>query len=518
MKTQVLIAGAGPTGLMMAAQLQRWGIDFIIIDNKDTITDKSKALAVQARSAEIFRQMGIADEAVKRGSMAKALNLVVKDKVRAHIAFGNIGEGLSPYPYILMLEQSKNEALLNEYIQQHDGNVLWKHELLGFSDGDKGVTANVKNAEGQTISIQAHYLVGADGAKSQVRHILGLPFEGGTYEHVFFVADTKVNWKQHPDELYVMFSLKTFSAFFPMSGESRFRMVGTMPEKFKEDGSVTFKDIEETVKAQTDIPLTFSDTSWFSIYRVHHRVAGTFRKGNVFLAGDAAHVHSPVGAQGMNTGLQDAYNLAWKMAWALKGIAGSKLLDSYNEERHAIAKKLVETTDRLFSIVNDPGWWARLVRFHLVPLLAPILMHMNGFKRKIFKLASQIAVKYPDSPVSSGYIRKIKAGTRFPYFKWKAADSDTYTDSFELFKNSGLYVITYDLKDVHLQLPPGVDCYQLDIPVNDTNAAVLKKAGFSKCFICIVRPDCYIGYAKNKYEAAAVKEYLEKQLGLDMKK
>jgi 2-polyprenyl-6-methoxyphenol hydroxylase-like FAD-dependent oxidoreductase len=514
MKTQVLIAGAGPTGLMMACQLQRWGVDFIIIDNKETVTENSKALAVQARSVELFRQMGIADEAVKRGSMAKALNMVVRDKVRGHIAFGNIGEGLSPYPFILMLEQSKNEALMNEYIQQHEGKVLWKHELLDFVDGEKGVTANVRNAEGQTISIQAHYMVGADGAKSHVRHILDLPFEGGTYEHVFFVADTKVNWKQQPDELYIVFSLKTFSAFFPMSGESRYRLVGTMPEKFTDDGSVTFKDIEETVRAQMDIPVTFSDTSWFSIYRVHHRVAGAFRKGSVFLAGDAAHVHSPIGAQGMNTGLQDAYNLAWKMAWSLKGIADSKLLDSYNEERHAVATKLVATTDRLFSIVNGTGWWARTVKFRLVPFFAPILMRLNSFKRKVFKLASQIAVKYPDSPISSGYARKVKAGMRFPYFKWKAADSDTYTDSFELFKNTGLYVVTYGLEEIQLQIPPLVDCYRLDIPVNEANAAALKKAGFSKSFICIVRPDCYIGYAKNKYEAGGVKEYLAKQLGI----
>ena len=185
-------------------------------------------------------------------------------------------------------------------------NVLWKHDLVNFKDEGNNITATIKDGDGGSIEIHARYMVGADGAKSPVRHLLGLPFEGDTYENVFFVADTKVHWKLPANELYVILSLKTFSAFFPMVGEGRFRLVGTMPEKFKEDGSVKFEDIEDTVRSQMDIPVTFSDTNWFSVYRVHHRVAGSFRKGNVFLAGDAAHVHSPVGAQGMNTGLRDA--------------------------------------------------------------------------------------------------------------------------------------------------------------------------------------------------------------------
>ena len=511
MKTQVLIAGAGPTGLMMACQLQRWGIDFIIIDDKDAVTDKSKALAVQARSLEIFRQMGIADVAVKRGTQAKALNLVVKDKARARIPFGNIGEGLSPYPYILMLEQSDNEALLNEDLEAHGGKVLWKHEFINFTEEGGGINATVKNSEGANITIQARYMVGADGAKSPVRHLLSLPFTGGTYEHVFFVADTKVNWKLPPDELYIIFSLKTFSAFFPMSGESRFRLVGTMPEKFTDDGSVTFADIEDTVRSQMDIPITFSDTSWFSIYRVHHRVAGTFRKGNVFLAGDAAHVHSPVGAQGMNTGLQDAYNLAWKMAWALKGIAGENLLDTYHEERHKIATILVQTTDRLFSVVNDPGLLARVFKFYLLPFFAPILMGMNAFKTKLFKLASQIAVKYPHSSLSTGNAGKIKAGIRYPYFTFSGTDGTSH-DSFELFKQPGLYVITCNMQDVHLKFPPGLNVYQYDIPGNEANAGILKKIGFSHSFICIVRPDTYIGYICSRYNEQEIYGYLQKKL------
>ena len=512
METQVLIVGAGPTGLMMACQLQRWGVDFVIIDDKDTVTDKSKALAVQARSLEIFRQMGIADKAVKNGAQAKALNLVVKDKVRGHIAFGNIGEGLSPFPYILMLEQNKNEELLEEYITKNEGRVLWKHELASFIDGNDGIRAKVKNGNGEEIEIRARYMVGADGAKSPVRHILDLPFTGSTYENVFFVADTKVQWKMDPDELYVIMSLKTFSAFFPMNGENRFRVVGTMPEKFTDDGSVTFEDIEDTVRSQMDVPVTFSDTSWFSIYRVHHRVASSFRKGNVFLAGDAAHVHSPVGAQGMNTGLQDAYNLAWKMAWTLKGISDARLLDTYNDERHRIATILVQTTDRVFGIVIDPGFWARIFKFHILPVIAPVLMRITVFKRKMYKLASQIAVKYPRSSVSIGKVGKIEAGSRFPYFKLLTADG-TYMESFDLFTQCGLYIITYNVVS-DMRLPADLDIYGYDIPGNDTNKHILSKLGFGGSFICIVRPDTYIGYISDRCSEPEIKAYLREHLYL----
>ncbi len=511
MKTQVLIVGAGPTGLMMACQLQRWGIDLIIIDDKETTTNQSRALAVQARSVEIFRQMGMADKAVKHGRKAKALNLVVKDKVRGHIAFEGFGEGLSPYPYLLMLEQNKNEELLNEYLGEHEVNVLWKHALLSFTDNTNDITAIVKDAEGKNIEIQARYIIGADGAKSLVRHQLDMPFEGATYENVFFVADTKVHWKLPQDDISIIISTKTFSAFFPMEGESRYRVVGTMPEKFTDDGSVKFEDIQDTVKMQTDVPVSFSDTSWFSIYRVHHRVVQEFRRGNVFLTGDAAHVHSPVGAQGMNTGLQDAYNLAWKMAWVLKGIAGEALLNSYNEERHRIAKLLVQSTDRAFSIVISPSPWGKFFKFHILPFMAPILMRLTAFKTMMFKFVSQIAVKYPKSSLSCGRSGKLRAGTRFPYFHC-LADDGTSSESFDFFKETGIYLITYNIPDVELKLNAELNIFQFSIPFNETNKNALKEIGFGDSFVCVVRPDTYIGYIGDKYEAEAIQNYLSKQL------
>jgi 2-polyprenyl-6-methoxyphenol hydroxylase-like FAD-dependent oxidoreductase len=331
-KTDVLVVGAGPTGLSLACQFVRHGVDFVVVEKNACVTPYSKAIGVHARTLEIYEQMGLAREAVERGMVAGKVRLLAGGELRGEFDLSDIGEGMSAYPFVLMLEQSKNERLLYDHLRSEGRAVLWDTELEGFSQTEGGVTAQVKTASGESRTVEAKYLVGCDGAKSPVRHSLGLAFEGSTFERTFYVADAQVDWQFGHDALTVSLSKETFVVFFPLKGESRYRIVGVFPEEFaKDEGEVLYEEIEERIKREAGLELDIRDVEWFSTYKVHARHVSRFREGRCFLAGDSAHIHSPAGAQGMNTGIQDAYNLAWKVALVLKGEAGERLLDTYNE-------------------------------------------------------------------------------------------------------------------------------------------------------------------------------------------
>ncbi len=416
-KTDILIAGAGPTGLSLACQLVRYGIGFIIVDKKEGITPYSKAIGVQARTLEIFDQMGLASKAVKKGSIAEKVRLIAAGKVRGGFDFSNAGEGLSSFPFVLILEQSKTEQLLYNYLRKHQKNANWKTQLTGFSQTKTGISAQVKTANGIQV-IEAKYLVGCDGPKSMVRHKLGLSFEGSTFERIFYVADTQVDWNFSHRALHVCFSKNSFVVFFPLKGEERYRIVGVFPEEFNRDeGEILYEEIEARIKDESKLELDIYNVNWFSTYKVHTRHVNNFSKGRCFLAGDSAHIHSPAGAQGMNTGIQDAYNLAWKIAMAARGDAGDKLLSTYNTERLGNAKNLLKTTDRVFELAAGGQWPLPFLRMKLFPLMAKYIFELDIVKKFIFPRVSQTAINYRSSVLSrhSGDI-KVKAGDRIPYF------------------------------------------------------------------------------------------------------
>src|SRR5262249_552992 len=203
--TDVLIIGAGPTGLSLAGQLLRYGMDFIVVEKNEEITPYSKAIGVHARTLEIFDQIGLAKEAVARGTIAGRARLVIDGEVRGELLFSDVGKGMSPFPFVLMLEQSKTEQLLYEYLQHHHKGVLWKTEPENFSQNADGILVQVKTAAEETRTISAKYIIGCDGPKSLVRHALGLTFEGSTFERIFYVADAQVDWEFTHDSLHVCF-------------------------------------------------------------------------------------------------------------------------------------------------------------------------------------------------------------------------------------------------------------------------------------------------------------------------
>jgi 2-polyprenyl-6-methoxyphenol hydroxylase-like FAD-dependent oxidoreductase len=415
-KTQVVIIGAGPTGLSLATQLIRYGIDFVIIEKNEKTTHLSKAIAVQARTLEIFQELGIAEEAISRGQITTGLNLFYKGHKKASIDLATFGEGISEFALALSLEQSKTETLLLEYIIQHGKQVQWKSQLSHFEQRNDGVTVFYKDANGTDQEIAADYIVGCDGAGSMVRHQLNLPFEGSTEPKLFYVADVVLSSEViNRNMLYMYLIPKGFILFFPMEGEGHYRIVGILPDQ--EDKEYTFDDIKPFILRDIISPVTFKALNWFSTYRVHSRMADSFMEGRCFIAGDAGHIHTPAGGQGMNTGIQDAYNLAWKIAYRLNGEVNNKVLETYSAERTQNAKHLLQTTDRIFDIMSGVNRFWNFIRLTFFPLFLSALSKSKFAKRNIFPLLSQTGIAYPDSSLTvKSSLGKIKAGDRMHYF------------------------------------------------------------------------------------------------------
>ena len=509
-KTDVIIIGAGPTGLALASQMIRHGVDFVIIDKNETTTPHSKAIGVQARTLEIYEQIGLADKLVEQGWKAERARVIVGGEVRGEIELGEIGEGMSAYPFVLMLEQGRHEKILHDHIRANGKEVRWLTELQSFMHDASGVTALLKNPDGSNETIEAKYLVGADGAKSPVRHSLGMTFEGSTFERIFYVADVDIDWDVPHNALTAVLMKDNLLAFFPMTGEKQWRIVGTFPEEFaKDEGDILYEEIEEKILLDTELKLDITKVNWFSTYKVHTRAVNKFSEGRCFLAGDSAHIHSPAGAQGMNTGIQDGYNLAWKLAMVLRGHAGAKLLDSYNEERLENAKELLKTTDIFFNLAASPEPLMSFLRIHIFPYIAGAAFKLGVVKRFIFPRISQIAINYRQSSLSEHEGDDgldVKAGDRMPYFTVEGASV------YDKLREPKFHVLSFsDGQETVGELKGGfkalADHHQ--IPIYPRVAEVF---GTDSSFNVLLRPDNYIAAISKGSSVARIENYLKRCL------
>lgn len=512
--TDVVIVGAGPTGLSLACQLARFGIDFIIVEKNESVTPYSKALGVHARTLEIYEQLGLAERATSEGAIAGKVRLLEGGAVVGEVDLSNIGEGLSAYPYMLVLEQSRNEQLLYEYLRGHGKEVAWHTELETFSQSETGVTASVKNSTGASQVIEARYLVGCDGPKSPVRHALGFTFEGSTFERLFYVADVEIDWEFSHDALHGCLARNAVVAFFPMKGENRYRIVGAFPEGFESEGEVVYEEIERRIKAEAEIELDITHVNWFSTYKVHTRHVNRFSEGRCFLAGDAAHIHTPAGGQGMNTGIQDAYNLAWKLAYVIKGTAGEGLLDTYNEERLPNAKRLTATTDRMFNLAAGSDWLVNLIRTTIFPPMAKFILSLDTVKARFFPLLSQIGINYRNESLSDhsgdGHF-EVKAGDRMPYFlvEGKSIYDQLREPKFHLMTFSdGASDHEATRRAVEGEYAPLVDYHV--VPLYPQVAEVF---GTKLPFNVLLRPDNYIGFLSEGDGLSRLTVYLNEVIG-----
>jgi 2-polyprenyl-6-methoxyphenol hydroxylase-like FAD-dependent oxidoreductase len=345
--TDVLIVGAGPTGLMAGVVLSRRGVPAVVVDRKAGPTRESRALAVQARTMEIYDQLGLAETVLAGAFPATRLQIGAEPGSGPDLTL--LQAGATRFPGVQIFEQSRNEQLLSDTLVAAENNIRWRHRLVDLIDktGEPGgrVEALVEGEDGALSRIRARWCIGADGAASAVRRELNLPFEGTTDAATFWVADVH-DVRGLPDaSINVRFGRSTFALAFPLGpgGHTRFVALAARDQITQDEALST---------ADAEFSLTHGSVDWFSTYRVHHRVASRFRVGSIFLAGDAGHVHSPVGGQGMNTGLQDAHNLALLLADVAQGRVLPAALDRYERERRPVALTLVAVTDRAFGVIG----------------------------------------------------------------------------------------------------------------------------------------------------------------------
>jgi 2-polyprenyl-6-methoxyphenol hydroxylase-like FAD-dependent oxidoreductase len=496
----VLIVGAGPTGLALALWLARLGVAVRIIDKTAQPGTTSRALAVQVRTLEFYRQLGIADSLIAGGVKITAVNFWVRGNKAAQVPFQHIGKGLTPFPFALVYPQDAHEQLLIERLDHLGIHVERRTELIRFDQHAGSVHAVLKRPDGGQEVCASCYLAGCDGASSTVRDGLGIAYPGGTYAGLFYVADVDAVGPATEGELHIDLEESDFVLVFPLKGRGRLRLVGTVRElPGGESGGLTFDDVRG--RAIANLKLDVEQVNWFSTYHVHHRVASRFRDRRVFLLGDAAHIHSPVGGQGMNTGIGDAVNLAWKLASVLKGEAADNLLDSYEPERIAFARRLVATTDRIFTIVTKRGTLARFVRTRLVPLLVPALFRLPPLRRFLFRTASQIGVHYRQSPLSAGAAGRVRGGDRLPWVEI-AADNDNFAPLASLQWQVHVYG----------EPPPGLAeaCAELGLALHTFAwRPAMERAGLRRAALYLVRPDGYVALADPRADFYRLQRYCE---------
>jgi 2-polyprenyl-6-methoxyphenol hydroxylase-like FAD-dependent oxidoreductase len=499
-KIDVLIVGAGPTGLVLALWLTRLGVRLRIVDKTTEPQTTSRAVAVQARTLELYDQIDLAGAVVERGRKARAANLWVAGKNVARLIFGDMGAGLSPFPYALIFPQDEHERLLIDRLAKLGVEVERQTELLDFEETDSRVLARLKRPDGASETCQTAYIAGCDGAHSTVRETLKIGFAGGTYAHLFYVADVEASGSATNGEVNVGLDTTDFLAVFPLKGEGRTRLVGTVRDDAEhQKENLAWKDVSKHVIEW--MHLEVERVNWFSTYRVHHRVADQFSKGCAFLLGDAAHIHSPVGGQGMNTGIGDAVNLAWKLAAVLRGRANASLLDSYEPERIAFARRLVVTTDRAFTGVTSSGAIARGVRLNIVPVLMSLLFKFATVRRFIFRRISQTAVNYRGSSLSEGRAGTVHGGDRLPW-----AEADLNDHNFISLTSLDWQVHVYG--DATREIQAVCDSRRLPLHVFPWRQE-MSQAGLCRNAIYLVRPDGYVALADPAGQARTITSYLD---------
>jgi 2-polyprenyl-6-methoxyphenol hydroxylase-like FAD-dependent oxidoreductase len=501
--TDVVIVGAGPTGLFLALLLVRLGVGVRIVEKEAEPGTTSRALAVQARTLEFYRQLGIADQLVSRALPFGGVNLWRRGTRVAHVDLSDIGRGVSPFPFGVIYPQDEHERFLIERLEVAGVGVERRTTIRTIEAAGDGCVARGQGPDGADVAYAAKFIAGCDGARSAVRGAIGAAFPGGTYSHVFYVADIEARGRPMDQELHIMLDDVGFLAIFPLAHQGRARLIGTVKTESEDrQTKLDWKDIDR--RPVDAAGLDVKRVNWFSTYRVHHRVADRFRAGNVFLLGDAGHIHSPVGGQGMNTGLGDAMNLSWKLAAVLGARADADLLDTYEAERIAFARRLVATTDRVFKATTSESKLAELMRTEILPRLLPPVAGTHLGQRLLFGTVSQTGIAYRASAWSEGVAGGIHGGDRLP---WVAPQSKGAADNFTPLASLDWQVHVYGAA------PAGVEaaCGTRGVALHRfTFEERTEAASLARDAVYLVRPDGYVSAAfHGASSAVSLARYLE---------
>jgi len=410
----VLVVGAGPSGLLMASELARYGLKCRIIDRSALPTQESKAIVIQARTLEMFDHIGVIDSFLEKGIRLQAVTPISRGHPLAHVSFAHLP---SPYPFVLSLEQRETEALLTQHLTSFGLTIEREVELTSFQETAEGIQATLRSKSGQEELLPVKWLIGCDGAHSIVRKSLEFSFTGKAFKDVFSLADLYIDWDYPENQLFAFLDSQGFIVAFPIPGKKRYRLIFQLDRCRNQGGEKelpppTLEETQALLQRYAGASVRLHDPVWMTNFHINSRMTSSYRKDHLFLVGDAAHIHSPVGGQGMNTGLQDAFNLAWKLAFVHQRRANDRLLDTYNLERHGFGKKLLEVTEKASHLATLRNPILLTLRNCLISTIARFSFVQNFLTRII----SQTAIRYPKSLITreTGVFGGPKVGMRAP--------------------------------------------------------------------------------------------------------
>lgn len=408
----VLIVGAGPTGLALAAELRAHRVSFRIVDRAPDAVHESRSLGIHARTLEVLLPLGLTRELVASGKPATELRMHFR-KSTADVKLFDEGFDETAYPYILFLSQATTERILVDQLARAGITIERGLTLQSLSEDADLVTSTLRTDDGD-VTIRSRYVVGCDGAHSAVRHAAGIEFVGTAHPQIFVIADLEVD-NIETGRVHVYVAEAGMLMFFPLGTPATWRMIVLVPPGF---GAPTLENVQAFITRYTADPVTVRDPVWLTTFSVQSRRAERYRSGRVFLAGDAAHIHSPAGAQGMNTGIQDAVNLGWKLALVSRGLLHERALDSYEAERAPVARSVLRMTDLAFIVATSSSRMIRFLRPRVAASVVPIAVRMPWLRRIGFRAISQLGIRYRRSPLSVEGRPRIgpgpRAGDRFP--------------------------------------------------------------------------------------------------------
>lgn len=472
MEIDVLIVGAGPVGLFLANECARRGLTYRIIEAHAAQSQHSKALAIFPRTLEIFDMAGRAQPFLEAANRVTGISFISRQHTLGRIDFR---PSETPYQYVAMVSQDVTERLLLQSLRNRAGNVEYQTSLVSASQSADAVEAVVE-CNGSQQTIHAKYLVGCDGAHSVVRHIINLTFDGGEYADSFMLADILTNDALPADEMQLCPNDDGPLAIFPMSATRR-RLVGTVDEV--EDDAPTLDLVNRLLASRAPAGIKATSLVWSSYFHIHHRYVSRMQQGRMFVAGDAAHIHSPFGGQGMNTGLQDAWNLAWKLELSSRGLAKDVLLESYTAERHPIVKGVIETTHVLTTALGARNKIAQGIRDAAIPIVTRIPQFTHLFVERLSGLANA----YKGSPIVRGSgeryfdesLRDGNIGRRYLLFT-NAADQPAYSrlDALQKQFEGSLEIRRNGVTGIRLIRPDGYTAYNA-ASASDSDVSALRE-------------------------------------------
>ena len=495
MVVEVLIVGAGPTGLVLALTLDKFGVPFKMIEKKASPDEISKAMLVVPGTLEHYSQLGLVDNVLENGLEPEKI-VVHNPKEKLELDFEAYRTQLSRYSRLFTYPQDEHERFLIQELENRGHTIHWNTSFEGLNQKPNEITVQLKTDE-ETFSEIFTYVVGADGGSSAVRKAVGIAFEGETNEQIFFVADAELaNEDLQGKVAHFFITRQNFLLAFPLSNQTTKRLIGIIPEELVENDKKSMEHMAPIFEEHFGIEI--AESQWFSEYKVHHRLAESFKVGNVFLAGDAAHVHSPVGGQGMNAGIADAVNLGWKLAHVIKGESLKQLLYTYHEERSEFAEKLVSTTDRAFKVVTADNPIVSQLRSRLITTLADFVLNKTDrLSDVLFKTISQMAIQYEKTSLNAEGVRNKLLGSRLPYNK----NNLDYTDEMEW------HVQVYGQIDADFEVfldEHNLPHYEITWEDSMNDSHFLPNTAY------LIRPDGYIAWVSEKQDVESIASYLQK--------